>query len=133
MNTTAPNIETKVQPRTTSRGRRILRRIGRGLKWLGIGIVTILIVALVLQAVSVEFDKRGYLPPGQMVNVDGHMLHIYCTGTESPTVMLWAGHPEMSAEDHVLLKAIHDSVPAFSSNTVVRVIEGAKDACAQYN
>ena len=98
MKSSAPKVETKVQPRSTSRGRRILRRIGRGLKWLGIGIVTILIVALVFQAVSVEFDKRGYLPPGQMVNVDGHMMHIYCTGTGSPTVILEAGAYSYSTE-----------------------------------
>lgn len=94
MNTTTSsnnitNAQTgSVRPR---RGRRILRRIGRGLKWLGIGIVAILVLGFVFQAVSVEFDKRGYLPPGQIVNVDGHMMHIYCTGSGSPTVLLEAG------------------------------------------
>jgi pimeloyl-ACP methyl ester carboxylesterase len=98
MNPITPNVETNVPPRVASRGRRILRRIWRGLKWLGIGIVTILIVALVFQAASVEFDKHGYRPPGQMVNVDGHMLHIYCTGTGSPTVILEAGAYSYSTE-----------------------------------
>jgi len=50
-----------------------------------------------------------------------------------PVVVLWAGHPEMSAEDHVLLKAIHDSVPAFSSNTVVHTIESADHGSIQGN
>ncbi|CAG0937014.1 hypothetical protein TFLX_05917 [Thermoflexales bacterium] len=98
MNTTVSSAETKVQPRAASHGRRILRRIGRGLKWLGIGIVAILSVAFVLQAVSVEFDKRSYRPPGQMVNVDGHMLHIYCTGEGGPTVILEAGAYSYSTE-----------------------------------
>ena len=42
--------------------------IKRGLKWLGIGSVALLILGFVFQAASVELDKRGYLPPGQMVN-----------------------------------------------------------------
>jgi hypothetical protein len=70
MNATPSSIDTQEQPRPAPRGRRSLRRIGRGLKWLGLGSVAILSVGFVFQAVSVEFDKRGYLPPGQMVNVD---------------------------------------------------------------
>jgi pimeloyl-ACP methyl ester carboxylesterase len=90
--------ETKIQPRSTSRRRRVLHWIGRGLKWIGIGIAAILIAGLVFQAVSVEFDKRGYLPPGQLVNVNGHTLHIYCTGEGSPTVILEAGAYSYSTE-----------------------------------
>ena len=36
-------------------------------------------------------------------------------------------------EDHILLKVIHDSVPAFSSNAVVRVIEDADRGSIQGN
>ena len=95
--TTSSN-ETKARPRSTSRGRRILRWVWRGLKWLGIGIVAILILGFVFQAISVEFDRRGYRPPGQMVNVDGHLMHIYCTGEGSPTVILEAGAYSYSTE-----------------------------------
>ena len=75
----------------SKRSRWMLRRIGCGLMWLGLGIAAILVLGFVFQAVSVEFDKRGYLPPGQMVNVNGHLMHLYCTGTGSPTVILEAG------------------------------------------
>ncbi|HTP09853.1 MAG TPA: alpha/beta hydrolase [Anaerolineae bacterium] len=97
MNVT-PLIETKEQPRSTSRQRRILRWSGRGLKWLGMGIVAVLVLGFVFQAVSVEFDKRGYLPPGQLVKVNGHLMHIYCTGEGNPTVILEAGAYSYSTE-----------------------------------
>jgi pimeloyl-ACP methyl ester carboxylesterase len=90
--------EPKIQPRSTSRRRRVLHWIERGLKWIGIGIAAILIAGLVFQAVSVEFDKRGYLPPGQLVKVDGHLMHLYCTGEGSPTVILEAGAYSYSTE-----------------------------------
>jgi pimeloyl-ACP methyl ester carboxylesterase len=30
-------------------------------------------------------------PPGQLFDVDGHLMHLYCTGEGSPTVLLEAG------------------------------------------
>jgi len=43
-----------------------------------------------------------------------------------PIVVMWAGHPEITAEeDRTKLEAIWDSVPAFSSNNVVCYVEGA--------
>lgn len=34
---------------------------------------------------------REYPPPGRLVDVGGRKLHLYCTGTGSPTVILMAG------------------------------------------
>jgi pimeloyl-ACP methyl ester carboxylesterase len=36
-------------------------------------------------------DAKAYPPPGQLVDVGGHQLHINCTGTGSPTVVIEAG------------------------------------------
>jgi len=36
-------------------------------------------------------DAKAYPPPGQLVDVGGHRLHINCTGTGSPTVVIEAG------------------------------------------
>ena len=55
-------------------------------------------MGLVFQTVSVELDKRGYRPPGQLVNVDGHVMHIYCTGAGNPTIILEAGAYSDSTE-----------------------------------
>jgi pimeloyl-ACP methyl ester carboxylesterase len=36
-------------------------------------------------------DAKAYPPPGQLVDVGGHRLHINCTGSGSPTVVIEAG------------------------------------------
>lgn len=36
-------------------------------------------------------DARTYPPPGQLVDIGGYHLHINCTGTGSPTVIIDAG------------------------------------------
>ena len=36
-------------------------------------------------------DAKAYPPPGQLVDVGGYRLHINCTGTGSPTVVIEAG------------------------------------------
>jgi pimeloyl-ACP methyl ester carboxylesterase len=71
---------------------------GRGLKWLSIGILAILALGFAYQTIATEMDKRGYPPPGQMVNVNGHMMHITCTGQGSPTIILEAGAFSFSTE-----------------------------------
>jgi pimeloyl-ACP methyl ester carboxylesterase len=41
-------------------------------------------------------DRASYAAPGDLVDVGGHRLHIDCTGTGSPTVVLEAGLGEPS-------------------------------------
>jgi pimeloyl-ACP methyl ester carboxylesterase len=36
-------------------------------------------------------DMAGFPPPGQLVAVDGHQRHLFCTGTGTPTVILEEG------------------------------------------
>jgi pimeloyl-ACP methyl ester carboxylesterase len=42
-------------------------------------------------------DARAFTPPGQMVDVGGHRLHINCVGTGSPTVVIDAGWGDWAA------------------------------------
>jgi pimeloyl-ACP methyl ester carboxylesterase len=51
------------------------------------------------QAAAARRDRRRFPPPGRMVDVDGHRLHIRPTGaqTATPTVVLEAGMASMSA------------------------------------
>jgi len=42
-------------------------------------------------------DALAYPPPGQMVDVGGYRLHINCTGSGSPTVIIEAGYGDWSA------------------------------------
>jgi pimeloyl-ACP methyl ester carboxylesterase len=68
---------------------------GRGcLLWLGRIVVIALglvIIGAVYESVAEASDVRAYPPPGQMVDVGGYRLHINCTGTGSPTVVIDAG------------------------------------------
>ena len=78
------------------------RSVVRGLKRLAIGLVLGLIVLVLVgmgyQAVAADLDKRNFLPPGQMIAVDGHQMHIHCTGQGSPTIILDAGAYSFSTE-----------------------------------
>jgi len=70
-------------------------RKGRGcMTWLG-GILAVLVILLLAGAIyesSAEAaDAQAYPPPGQMVDVGGYRLHINCTGSGSPTVVIDAG------------------------------------------
>jgi pimeloyl-ACP methyl ester carboxylesterase len=44
------------------------------------------------QAVASKADERNYPPPGQLVEVGGYRMHIYCMGEGSPTVILDAAN-----------------------------------------
>ncbi len=59
------------------------------------GAVVFLVVALVAgalyQLIATRADEGRYPPPGQMVNVEGHSLHLNCTGEGTPTVILESG------------------------------------------
>jgi pimeloyl-ACP methyl ester carboxylesterase len=46
------------------------------------------VIGAIYQAIATEIDRRNYPPPGQLVDVGGYKLHLYCTGTGTPTVIL---------------------------------------------
>lgn len=64
-----------------------------------VGLVVLLAVAgAIYQSVATANDQRDYPSPGQLINVDGHMMHLNCVGEGSPTVVLEAGAYGFSAE-----------------------------------
>src|SRR5512133_1922326 len=74
------------------RARRQLR--SRGARWLLYPVLGVLVVASVgggYETVRAYLDARAYPMPGQLVDVGGHRLHLHCTGTGSPTVVLEPG------------------------------------------
>jgi len=81
------------------RVRRNMRsRIGR---WLLYPVLAVLMVATVgggYQTVRQSIDARAYPMPGQLVDVGGHRMHIYCTGSGSPTVILEPGRGGASSD-----------------------------------
>ncbi|WP_082049668.1 alpha/beta fold hydrolase [Arthrobacter sp. SPG23] len=58
------------------------------------------------QAVSTAADAKAYPMPGQLIDVGGHSLHLNCTGSGSPTVVLQPGGGEMSSNHGWITPAI---------------------------
>jgi pimeloyl-ACP methyl ester carboxylesterase len=73
---------------TQTRANRILDFLKRSLIRLSIGIFVLAIAGMIYQTAATEADQRKYPPPGVLVNVDGHKMHIYCMGEGSPTIIL---------------------------------------------
>ncbi len=70
-------------------------RIGAGLF---IGLLFVIGIGMVFEARKETAVSAQYPAPGQMVEVDGRQLHINCTGTGSPTIVLDAGQGGWSTD-----------------------------------
>jgi pimeloyl-ACP methyl ester carboxylesterase len=78
---------TTAAPGRTRRGRRFLA-------WTGGAVAALLALGTVgalYESAAEARDARAFTPPGRMVDVGGHRLHIDCVGTGSPTVVIDAG------------------------------------------
>ena len=53
-------------------------------------------IGFIWQVAAQNVEKKQILPLGELVDVDGHLMHIYCTGEGGPTVILEGGVPEWS-------------------------------------
>jgi pimeloyl-ACP methyl ester carboxylesterase len=97
-------MQSKAPPRQTERhsqGARPKRGLGgwirRGLVWLVAGLLALAVIGAIYQVVATQIDQRTYSPPGEMVDVNGHLMHINCMGEGSSTVILEAANLGMSA------------------------------------
>ncbi len=70
------------------------RKGGGCLIWLGrmmLALIGLALVGYLYEPLAEAADAKAYPPPGQLVDVGGYRLHINCTGTGSPTVVIEAG------------------------------------------
>src|SRR5690348_3561873 len=75
-----------------SRPRRTIRqRLLRLLVICSLSLVGLLLLGLSYQAIASAVDAAHYPPSGKLVDIGGYRIHINCTGTGSPTVILDAG------------------------------------------
>src|SRR3954469_6364446 len=80
------------------RVRRDLRsRSGRWLLYPVIAFLALAAVGGAYATVGAAADARAYPIPGQLIDVGGHRLHLNCTGSGSPTVVLQPGAGEFSS------------------------------------
>jgi pimeloyl-ACP methyl ester carboxylesterase len=73
------------------RGWRIFRLAGAGL---AVMLVLLGGVGATWNYLAVRRDREAYPPPGRIYDVNGYAMHLYCTGTGSPTLLLESGHGE---------------------------------------
>jgi pimeloyl-ACP methyl ester carboxylesterase len=84
-------VTSKVQSPPTRRGNKLVVWLGRSLLGLLVLIVILALAGAVYQAIATAMDRRNYPAPGQMADVGGYKLHIYCVGDRregNPTVIL---------------------------------------------
>jgi pimeloyl-ACP methyl ester carboxylesterase len=72
----------------------------RGGRWLLYPVIAVLALASIgggYQTLGAAADAKAYPMPGQLIDVGGHRLHLNCTGSGTPTVVLEPGAGEMSS------------------------------------
>lgn len=75
---------------TQTRSQKILNSIKRGVVGSIIVVLLLAIAGTVYQTAANEADLRNFPPPGNLIDIGGFKLHIYCIGEGSPTVVLEA-------------------------------------------
>lgn len=55
------------------------------------GLALLPITGASYEAIASGTDAHNYQPPGEMIDVGGYRLHLHCTGSGAPTVILDAG------------------------------------------
>jgi pimeloyl-ACP methyl ester carboxylesterase len=86
------NDNDRIGTKGTSRGRGCLLWLGRGLA----ALLGLMLVGYIYEGIAEAADAKAYPPPGQLVDVGGYRLHINCTGSGSPTVVIVAGAGDWS-------------------------------------
>jgi pimeloyl-ACP methyl ester carboxylesterase len=51
----------------------------------------LLLIGYIYEPIAEAADAKAYPPPGHLVDVGGYRLHVNCTGSGSPTVVIEAG------------------------------------------
>jgi hypothetical protein len=77
---------------------RELRSRSRWLLYAVIGFLAVAAIGGTYQTLGAAADAKAYPMPGQLVDVGGHRLHIHCTGSGSPTVILEPGQGGASSD-----------------------------------
>ena len=77
--------------------KRWLRWVKRGAIGAVAGLVALALLGAIYQALATRADRHNFPPPGKLVDVGGHRLHIQCAGEGRPTVVLETGALTMSS------------------------------------
>jgi pimeloyl-ACP methyl ester carboxylesterase len=75
-----------------------LRWLTRAILGIGVLLVSAAGAGAAYEAIAATRDAAVYPPPGRLVDVGGHRLHISCIGQGTPTVVFESGLANMSAD-----------------------------------
>ncbi len=85
----------KFEPGAVSEKKGLPRPFWRWMKRFGVGMMALLLLlaasGAIYQKVASVQDWRRFPPPGELVDIDGHKLHMQVSGEGGPTVVLEAG------------------------------------------
>src|SRR5215212_3665849 len=98
--------------------RQLQSRGGRWLLYPVIGLLALASIGGGYQTLGAAADANAYPMPGQLIDVGGHRLHLSCTGSSSPTVVLQPGGGDFSS-------AMAWIAPAVAADTRVCVYDRA--------
>ncbi len=68
--------------------KRFLNWLKRALLWTSVFVVVLSTTGMIYQTAATKSDKRNFPAPGNLIDVGGFKMHIYCIGEGSPTVIL---------------------------------------------
>jgi pimeloyl-ACP methyl ester carboxylesterase len=72
-----------------------MMHVRRWLKRISLAFVLVVVCAAIggasYQSIATRQDLAAHPPPGRLVDIGGHRLHIWCTGSGAPTVILDSG------------------------------------------
>jgi pimeloyl-ACP methyl ester carboxylesterase len=83
--------KTANQTSNTRRTRGWLSYLKRGLLALAIVLVALPILGFSYETIAAAVDAWRFPPPGKLITVHGHQMHINCSGEGGPTVVMDAG------------------------------------------
>jgi hypothetical protein len=81
-------------PNRLSTKKRIWRMVRRSAAGLMLPIAVLCVSGALNNALSLRHLCKSWPPPGRFVSVDGHRMHLYCTGSGGPTMVLESGGAE---------------------------------------
>jgi pimeloyl-ACP methyl ester carboxylesterase len=102
-------------------------------RWLLYPVVAVMAVAAVggaAETVGLAADQHAYAMPGRLYDVGGHRLHLDCTGSGGPTVVLLSGLGGSSASWARIAPAVADTTRVCAYD---RAGQGWSDAAAPQN
>ena len=87
--------------------RALAERSGRWALYAVVGLTGLAAVGGMFETIVLTSDRSRYPMPGQSFDVGGHALHLNCTGSGSPTVVLQSGLGEFSPQWSHIVRAIN--------------------------